>query len=400
MPSDHRRAFQILFVCLVCVGMGQSMLFAILPPAAREIGLTPFQVSTIFATSACIWVFVSPRWGRQSDYWGRRTVILIGLLGFAASMASLATAIQIGLWKLLPVAIVYPLMVASRCLFALFGSGTGPASQAYVADRTSRAERTSGVAIVNAAMGTGQTLGPAVGGGLAVFGMIAPLYFAAVLAVASALSIWFFLPEEGTPSSQRPAGAVHLSFHDRRVLPFFLVATALQAVNATTTITLAFFFQDTLGLDSHATVQYASAGFVVLAIAGLIAQLVIVRRFKPSPRWMIRNGILFCLAGSLALATRGGFVVYSIALVLLGIGFGLLRPGTAAGASLAVSPEEQGSVAGLTNAIGVLGNVFGPMLGTTLYTVTPIAPALINSVLMIAAMMLVLTSRQVRNSRA
>lgn len=396
----ERRAFQILFVCLVCVGMGQSMLFAILPPAAREIGLSPFQVSTIFATSAAIWVFVSPRWGRQSDYWGRRPVILIGLLGFAASMALLATMIQIGLWKMLPIAVVYPLMVASRCVFALFGSGTGPASQAYVAERTSRTERTAGVALVNAAMGTGQTVGPAVSGALAVFGMLAPVYFAAILAVISAISIWFFLPEDGPPAANSHARGRTVSFRDHRVLPFLVLATALQAVNATTTITLAFFFQDTLGLDSHATVQYSSAGFVILALAGLFAQLIIVQRFKPSPNSMIRSGVVFSLFGSIALATRGGVAIYSIALVLLGLGFGLLRPGTSAGASLAVGMEEQGSVAGLTNAIGVLGNIFGPMLGTTLYQFTPIAPTVLNSVLMVLALLLVTMSRQIRASRA
>lgn len=400
MAHPHRRAFQILFVCLVCIGMGQSMLFAILPPAAREIGLSPFQVSTIFATSAAIWVFVSPRWGRQSDFWGRRTVILIGLLGFAASMALIATMIQVGIWKLLPVATVYPLMVASRCVFALFGSGTGPAAQAYVADRTSRDERTAGVAIVNAAVGVGQTVGPAVGGSLAVFGMVAPIYLAAVVAVASALSIWFFLPEHELPRARDRTTPSTLGFRDRRVLPFLLLATSLQAVHATTTITLAFFLQDTLGLDPHSTVQYSSAGFVVLAIAGLVAQLIVVQRFKPSPRTMIRSGILLSFAGSVGLATRAGFAVYAGALVLLGLGFGLMRPGTAAGASLAVPPEDQGSVAGLTNAIGVLGNVFGPMLGTTLYALTPIAPSVMNAVLMVAALVLVTTSRQIRHSHA
>src|SRR5512147_2702467 len=89
-PAPRQRAFLTLFLCLICVGLGQSMLFAILPPAARSIGLTPFQVSTIFATSAAIWVFVSPMWGRRSDVMGRRPVILIGLLGFAASMVLLA----------------------------------------------------------------------------------------------------------------------------------------------------------------------------------------------------------------------------------------------------------------------------------------------------------------------
>ncbi|HYD48254.1 MAG TPA: MFS transporter, partial [Terriglobales bacterium] len=308
--------------------------------------------------------------------------------------------IQIGLWQLLPVTVVYPLMVASRCVFALFGSGTGPASQAYIADRTSRAERTAGVALVSAAIGVGQMVGPAIGGGVALVGMLAPIYLAAALAVASAISIWFFLPEHEPPSGQQRAQAATLSFRDRRILPFLLVATALQAVNATTTITLAFFLQDTLGLDSHATVQYASAAFVVLAVAGLLAQLGIVQRYKPSPRAMIHSGILLCFAGSVGLATRAGFTVYVVALMLLGLGFGLLRPGAAAGASLAVPAEDQGSVAGLTNAIGVLGNVFGPMLGTTLYTLTPIAPAVLNAVLMTLALVLVSTNRQVRASRA
>ena len=132
----HRRAFRILFVCLMCIGLGQSMLFAILPPAARALGLSPFRISTIFAASASIWVFVSPWWGRRSDVWGRRPVILIGLLGYGLSMALLATTIQLGAAAVLPALAVYPLLVGSRCVFALVGSGTGPASKAYIAERT------------------------------------------------------------------------------------------------------------------------------------------------------------------------------------------------------------------------------------------------------------------------
>src|SRR5215510_16412356 len=112
------------------------MLFAILPPAARALGISPFRISTIFATSASIWVFVRPWWGRRSDVVGRRPVILVGLLGYGLSMALLATTIHLGAAGLLPVVVVYPLLIASRCVFALIGSGTGPASQAYIADRT------------------------------------------------------------------------------------------------------------------------------------------------------------------------------------------------------------------------------------------------------------------------
>src|SRR5512139_56433 len=279
MTASDRRPFSLLFVCLVCIGMGQSMLFSILPPAARAIGISPFQVSTIFATSASIWVFVSPWWGRRSDVAGRRKVILIGLLGFALSMTLLATTIEIGIHAILPPLIVYPLMVASRSVFALVGSGTGPASQAYVADRTSRIERTAGVALVNAAMGLGETVGPGLGAGLAIFGLLAPVYFSAALAVISALTIWHFLPEDGVPVGRDVERPRKLSVRDARVFPFLLVSTSLQAVRATTVITLAFYLQDTLGLTSQQTVQYSGVGFVTLAVAGVVAALVIVQSF-------------------------------------------------------------------------------------------------------------------------
>jgi MFS family permease len=397
---SHAGAFRLLFFCLVCVGMGQSMLFSILPPAARVIGLSPFQVSTIFATSALIWVFVSPWWGRRSDVTGRRKVILIGLLGFALSMTLLATVIELGIHQLLPALLVYPLMVASRSVFALLGSGTGPASQAYVADRTSRLQRTAGVALVNAAMGLGETVGPGLGAALAVIGLLAPLYLSAGLAVVSALTIRRFLPEDGPRRDTWPEAQRKLSIRDKRVLPFLLVSTSLQAVRATTVITLAFFLQDTLGLTSQQTVQYSGIGFVTLAVAGLFAQLLIVQRFKPSPRRLMRTGSAMMVAAFVLFVIGSGYGAAVTALALLGLGLGFVRPGSAAGASLAVTPTEQGSVAGLVGGVAVIGNVFGPMLGTSLYELRHTAPFLLNGAIMAAVLVLVFTNRRLRSARA
>jgi MFS family permease len=397
---SHASAFRLLFFCLVCVGMGQSMLFSILPPAARVIGLSPFQVSTIFATSASIWVFVSPWWGRRSDVTGRRKVILIGLLGFALSMTLLATVIELGIHQLLPALLIYPLMVASRSVFALLGSGTGPASQAYVADRTSRLQRTAAVVLVNAAMGLGETVGPGLGAALAVIGLLAPVYFSAGLAVVSALTIWYFLPEHSPPRDTQPEALPKLSICDRRVLPFLLVSTSLQAVRATTVITLAFFLQDTLGLTAQQTVQYSGIGFVTLAVAGLFAQLVIVQRFKPSPRRLMRTGSAMMLAAFVLFVIGSGYGAVVTALALLGLGLGFVRPGSAAGASLAVMPTEQGSVAGLVGGVAVIGNVFGPMLGTWLYELRHTAPFLLNGAIMAAVLVLVFTNRRLRRARA
>jgi MFS family permease len=396
MSNDHRSAFRLLFLCLACVGIGQSMLFSILPPAAREIGISPFQVSTIFATSAFLWVFISPMWGRRSDVSGRRKIILIGLCGYALSMTLLAVMLQIGLWHVLPAVLVYPLMIASRSLFALLGSGTGPASQAYIADRTSRADRTAGVALVNAGMGLGETVGPGVGAALAAVGLVAPLFFSSALAVVSALTIWHFLPEDGPPVRHDAERPLRLSPRDWRVLPFILVGTALQAVRATTVITLGFLFQDTLGLSPQETVQHSGVGFVVLAVAGLFSQLVLVQRLRPTASAMMRLGTVLMVASFALFSLGATFAVYLVALALLGVGLGLVRPGSAAGASLAVGPLEQGAVAGLLGGVAVIGNVVGPMIGTKLYELAPKGPFLLNTGIMAAVLVYIFASARLR----
>jgi MFS family permease len=400
MASPHARALRILFLCLVCIGIGQSMLFSILPPAARAIGITPFQVSTIFATSASIWVFVSPWWGRRSDLRGRRPIILMGLLGYALSMFSLAVVIELGLAKLLPAVAIYPMLIVARSLFALLGSGTGPASQAYVADRTSRTDRTAGVALVSAAMGVGETIGPGVGALLATVDLLAPLYLSAGLAVLSGFMIHRYLPEDGPPHEPSAARPPRLSFFDARVTPFVLISASLQAVRATTVITLAFFLQDTLHLSAEQTVRYSGGGFVTMAVAALLAQLVLVQRLRPTARRMLRSGVPLALAAFVVFSLAYSYTAYLAGLVLLGVGLGLMRPGSAAGASLSVEAHEQGAVAGLVTGVAVIGNVFGPMLGTSLYAINPIGPYVLNAVLMGIAWSLLFANRRLRHLRA
>lgn len=396
----HRRAFGLLFAALMCIGMGQSMLFSILPPAARALGISPFQISTVFAVSASIWVFVSPWWGRMSDVWGRRPVILVGLLGYALSMSLLGAVIAFGHEGILAPAAVYPLMIGSRSLFALLGSGTGPASQAYVADRTTVGERAAAVAFMGAGMGLGETVGPGIGALLVAVGLTAPLHLSAILAATSAFAVWRLLPETGPPHQQIATRPVRLRATDRRVVPFLVVGAALQAVRAITTITLALFLQDTLALTAEATVRHASVGFVVLAVSALFAQLIIIQRFRPTSRTMLVLGLPLMLLACVLLAVSDGYGIVLVALGALGVGMGLVRPGSAAAASISVEPEEQGGVAGLLGGVTVLGNVFGPMIATTLYALTPRAPSLLNAALLSAVLVFTLRNRRVRQLRA
>ena len=77
------------------------------------------------------------------------------------------------------------------------------------------------------------------------------------------------------------------------------------------------------------------------------------------------------------------------ALMIQGFGMGLAGPGFMSGASLAVSRQEQGAVAGVAGSCGPLGFTIGPLLGGLLYQVTrtlPYATAAVIYVILLACM--------------
>lgn len=182
---DRRFAFFLLFASLVCVGLGQSLLFTVLPPLGRAMGMVEWQVGTIFAFSGAMWFLMSPYWGRKSDVWGRKPVVLLGITAYGVSMSLFLLMVKIGMLGLLPLAIAFPLMVLTRGIFGMVGSGSFPAAQAYVADRTTRAERTSNVALINASFGVGVIFGPGLGAMLSGIDLLAPLYAVAAIAFLS-----------------------------------------------------------------------------------------------------------------------------------------------------------------------------------------------------------------------
>jgi MFS family permease len=392
--EGRKRAITLLFVCLIANGLGQTLMFAILPPLARDLGLSEFQVGSIFAVSATIWVFSSAYWGVRSDYWGRRPVILIGLAAFGISTLGFASVMLFGLWGLTAPMVTYALLIATRSIYGIFGAGSYPAAQAYIADRTTADERTEGMATLNAAFGLGAAIGPGVGAALIVFGVLAPLYFVAILAFLSAAAIWILLPERSAPHKRQEGK--HLSWFDPRVVPFIIFAVVQGTAGAIPIQTIAFLIRDTLMTPTAETQQLTGVALMCSAIATLFAQFVLVQRFKLTTKFLIYAGTLIALVSNVLLIVPSNYGLIAFALVLSGLGFGMLRPGIAAAASLAVRQDEQGAVAGLTSGAGASGFIFAPLVGNALYSWSPDLPYWLGTALLAGLFLFIVNSRRLK----
>ncbi len=420
-----RRHFALLFAALLIVAAGNTALQSVLPAIARVIHIPDLLVAVIFSFSALLWTFSAPYWARQSDTRGRKLLTLVGLAGFAVSMLGCALAILAGLrgW-LVPVA-VFAVFASLRSLFGIFGSAANPATQAYVAARTTEAERTAGLSALSSAFGLGTIIGPAlapsfIGGALGYSG---PMFAFAGIALVVMLAVALGLPDDnprhfarggkghGAPSSEpsvagsatgasaRAADAgrtPRLSLTDARISPYLAYGFASGSIQAATGQALGFLVIDRLGLPLSEVQK--SIGLVFMAGAGatLLAQWGLIPMLRLTPPALLRWGTGLAAAGTLGIALAGDLHSIMLAYALACLGYGLARPGFTAGASLAVGQHEQGAVAGAVTQVNGACFVLAPAVGIGLYQFAPRLPYQLAAAALVALLAFALLNRTLR----
>ncbi len=377
-----RLSIGLVMFGVLATGIGQSMTFTLLAPLGREVGLGEVQIGLIISCSALVFTLTSPFWGRRSDRWGRKPVLLIGLFGYTFGSILFATVLFFGLKGLLTGTTLYMLVITSRVMMASLMSAAPSAASAYIADTTSAEQRVAGMGRLGAARTLGAILGPAMCGLLAVVGLLAPLYIAAGITLFSTLLAVVVL-QEPVRTSQRPIKKLKLKLFDRRYFPYILIGFTTFLAFSMVSQTIGFYIQDRFVLDGKATAQALGTGMMVSAAMSFFSQAYLAGRFKMSPTTMMSVGLPLLMVGYGALLSAGSITTLVIVLGIIGLALGLISPGFTAGASLAVGPAEQGAVSGMVSACPAAGFVLGPIIGTSLYQLNPSLPYLCACALMV-----------------
>lgn len=382
LSSSSRLASRLVLFSVLATGIGQSMTFSLLAPLGREVGLGEIQIGLIITCSSLTFTLASPIWGRTCDRWGRKPVLLIGQFGYAFGALLFASVFYFGLRGLLSGLTLYLLAISSRVLMASLMSAAPSAASAYIADTTTAEERVAGMGRLGAARTLGAILGPAMSGVFATIGLLAPLYIAVVIALLSSVLLALVLREPvrtEAPKTNKPK----LKLFDGRYFPFILIGFVTFLAFSMVSQTIGFYFQDRFVLNGQDTAQALGMGMMMSAGMSLFSQAYLVRRANMTPTRLMNLGLPILLVGYPSLLAASSIPMLVGMLGILGLGLGLVSPGFTAGASLAVGPKEQGAVGGLISACPAAGFVLGPLIGTSLYQLSPVYPYLCAFLLMV-----------------
>ncbi|PIS09709.1 hypothetical protein COT75_00785 [Candidatus Beckwithbacteria bacterium CG10_big_fil_rev_8_21_14_0_10_34_10] len=353
MKLDKR--FIIIFIILVTEVLGFSLVLPFLPFMAQDLGASPFQVGLILSVFSVFQFVSAPIMGKLSDSYGRRPLLLFSQL--STFIGFIILGFSKSLW----------MIILSRIVDGLLGSNFSIA-QAYLSDISSKKNRSKTFGLSGAAFGFGFMIGPAIGGLLSRFGYGLPSFVAALMALITILTTFFFLPETIKRKRKMNLKIEILKFSDfKSYLLDSKVAGKLR-------LFFSYVLSHAIWVSSFAMFAERQLGFnavqvgYLLTFIGLVS--IILRGFllgKIIDLIGERNsqitGLAMVVLSMLGVSFAKDFYSALFFIGFFALGSGLLRPLLMASISKSVSPKKQGEVMGFTNSLGSLSQIIGPLLG-------------------------------------
>jgi MFS family permease len=367
--------------------LGFGILIPLIPYMAVQFGASPSLNTAVLGVYSLCQLLAAPLWGRLSDRFGRRPILLSSMSGAFISYLILAFAHTLAT------------LFIARAL-AGFMAGNLSAAMAYASDISTPRDRAKTMGMVGASIGIGFMLGPAIGGALAgnhlqTANFLRPALLSASLSVVAMSLVLFMLPESHG-AEQRARGAAlprERGWQLLRALPglrLLALATLLVTFSQSTLESIfAIWAMDRY----HVGPLTVGMTLFVLAIVAVGAQGGLVRRLAPryGEHRVAMAGILCYVAGLAVVAVGGALGLVIVGLAFCGLGSGLFSPSGAALASHQARAHNRGAVMGVYQAGTSSARVIAPFVAGPVYMeLGPAAPYLLACAVTLQALWCVL----------
>ncbi len=327
-------------------------------------------------------------WGRLSDKYGRKPIILVGLIGFIVMnlLTGLATSLA--------------MLYVARILGGIFTSSVIPVCNAYLSDITSEKRRTKIMAWSGVAISSGLIFGPVLGGLLSQtnvhlkfsFGLFhfdrfsVPFFFIAVLGLIVLFVILKWLKNTVVVKRVREKSIkFNFTFSNYFVI-LLLLSFVMQFV-----VTL---FETVFSIYGKAELAFNSSqvgiGFMLCGLVMAVLQPVFATYGEKimSSKQQITLGLLITGVSLIVFPfLRNELSVYAL-IIVFASGGAMVTPNLLSSVSL-LSKEDTGRNISIQSSTNSIGQILGPVLGTWLLAGGFYYPFIIAGLIVLVAIGLV-----------
>lgn len=352
---EYPGTFWTLIGALFIDRLGGALIFPFLSLYLTKkfsIGMT--EVGTLFAIISVSSFFGSLLGGALTDKFGRRKLMILGLI------ASATSTLIVGLTNDLRV------IYLGAVLVGLLSDLGHPATQAMVADILPESKRLDGYGILRVVANLAVTIGPAIGGIIATKSFVLLFIIDAIASSITALIVFFVLPEtKPEPSATHKETSIFATFKGYSVALKDGLFMAFLGVTAISTLvymqmntTLSVYLRDFHAVDTQ------HFGYIISLNAGMVVllQFLITRRISGfQPMILMTIGTLFYAVGFAAYGFVGTYPLFLLAMAIITIGEMIVSP-TANALVAKLAPEDmRGRYMAVTGFSWIIPSAIGPL---------------------------------------
>ena len=373
---NSKKALPILFLVMFMVMAGFGIIIPVLPFLVEDMGATPTELGLLMSVYSLMQFIFAPLWGRISDRFGRKPVMLLGIAGLSISFFMTASADA--LWVLF----------AARIIGGILSSANMPTAMAYVADITTDEDRSKGMGIIGAATGLGFVFGPAIGGIFSGISLTTPFYIAGSISIITMFLVAFLL-KESLPEEQRgnhsPAGRSFKNALRGPHMIIFVLQLIMTLSMAGLEATFAYFAAVKADLDA---LQLGYI-FMIMGLGSAIVQggLIGPMTKKFGEAAVIRAGMSISAIGFLLVLFADNFWKSALFLTIFSIGNGVIRPSLSSLLTKGATGGH-GSATGMLSSFDSLGRIIGPTAGGWLFSISIGLPYIAGAILSVLSLVL------------
>ncbi|KQL42364.1 multidrug MFS transporter [Bacillus sp. FJAT-25509] len=347
----------LVLMNLFIIFLGIGLVIPVTPSIMNELNISGTIVGYMVAAFAITQLFFSPIAGRWVDQFGRKKMIIIGLLIFSIS------EFLFGMGKTIEVLFI------SRMLGGISAAFIMPAVTAFIADVTTVDTRAKALGYMSAAISTGFIVGPGVGGFLAEYGPRIPFFFAAGLAIFAGILSITVLPEpernQESIEEKRQKPGFKRVFAPMYFISFMVILISQFGLSA---------FESLFSLFTNHKFGFTPKDIAIMitggGIVGAIAQIALFDRLT---KWMgeirlIRYSLILSTILVFMMTIVNSYFMILLVTITVFLGFDLMRPAVTTYLSK-IAGNEQGFVGGMNSMFTSFGNVIGPIIGGILFDI-------------------------------
>lgn len=363
----------LILLSLFIVMLGYGILLPVLPYYTERLALNDnldtdlinFHIGLLTSIYPFFQLLFVVVWGRLSDKYGRKPLIVIGLIGFVVMnlLTGLATSLT--------------MLYIARIIGGIFTSSVIPVSNAYLSDITSEKRRTKIMAWSGVAISSGVIFGPVIGGFLSQtplhieysIGVLhldrfsVPFIFAAILGLVVLITISKWL-KNTVRINKITTKKISLRFSfSKYFIVLLLISFVMQFVVTLFETVFSIYGKDELVFNS----KQVGIGFMLCGSVMAILQPVYASYGEKilSAKKQIALGLFISGISLIAFPFfENEFSIYAL-IIVFAAGGAMVTPNLLSAVSL-ISRVNTGRNISIQSSTNSIGQILGPVIGTWL----------------------------------